>query len=97
MSNTKSVLTDLNVKFEELIKNQAYKITPSSIKYKMDIVLIVKDEQSEQYTMMLFIDDDLKKEIEFKYRGNIGNSYSSMYVLGIRLIDNYFKTRHENT
>ena len=90
------MLNDCAIDFEILEPNSAYLLKPHSIRYKPQIVLIVKDSNQELYTMLLFIDDELKRERDFKYRGNINNIYSGFYQLGVRLINNSKTSKNEN-
>lgn len=98
MHKEKILLTQLGLEFEKPYKVPAYIIRPKSLRYNMRIALIVTDVEMENYSMMLFLADDLKKEIEFYGINNILANYNSLYALGRRLFDNQIKTRKdENT
>jgi hypothetical protein len=92
MSKERKYLNNLGLKYEEPIRLKAFIIEPKSMRYNIQIALIVLDKD-ENYLMMLSIHDDVKKEIKFSKLSNILLQYNSLYALGRRILDNQYKIK----
>lgn len=98
MARESVLLNELNLNYKEIIRDRAFLIKPRSLRYSIEIVLIVQDPKEEDYQMILWMDQDVKKEINFTKSANILNTYNSMYAFARRVFDNHLKTsKNENT
>jgi hypothetical protein len=77
MTKAQEILKELDLDFEVIMKDEAFKITPMDFLSKIKIILVI--EHTHLYHMFIWRDGAIQKECTFNEVGNITDVYSFLY------------------
>lgn len=76
MTKAEEILKQLNLDYETLVKNGAWKISPLDFLSKIKIILVIGDDY---YSMFIWKNNMIQHECKFKEVSNITDIYSFLY------------------
>lgn len=90
MTRAEEILKQLELDYEAIIKDGAWKIKPKDFLSDIYIMLVIGDDN---YSMFIWKDETILHECKFKEVSNITDVYSFLYNYDLNNLKNYNNVR----